>query len=803
MSDEIRSRRQFEDGFWVGDWFVEPMLNRVRREGEEEEVQLEPKVMEVLLCLADRPGKTVTKKQFKDEVWTDTVVTDDVLSRCISELRKVFGDDSRDPSYIETIRKTGYRLIAPVRTEDPPPSSSSTSTDVPAPKPSTEADNPSSEENVSDRLSRSLSVSWPRARNAWVILAERVTEQKWILAFATVVGALLLIGLMYWSNGTTESEARLPNSATPLTSFPGEEFDPALSSTGRQIVFGWRNADSLFQNIYLMQRGADRPLQLSADTTVDWSPSWSPEGRFVAYARELNGEHQVSIVPSIGGRGRLVARMSDRRIHSVDWSPDTTQTVLAISAQQAPHRAFALSTLIPETDSVTSLTAPPLWSVGDTTPTFSPDGSRIAFVRGVVDGVENIFTVPTSGTEPAQQVTRDSTNIHGLTWTEDGEDIIYSAEREGVTGLWQVDSEGGTPSLIRAASEGTLFNRPTMSGDRLAYTQQSAQLDIWTLRRSSRYASFQAERVTSSTQEDTYPSLSPTDEPRLAFISKRSGDPEVWVGALDDSMPTQVTSMEGPSLRSVSWSSNGDRLSFIAREDGHSNLFVVSDSGGPVQQLTDTTAEVIAPRWSRNDRWIYFASNKTGRWEIWRISVETGKTEQVTVGGAVAAQESVSGSTLYLVRSDTTGIWAASLDTTSLPIQTQSQPYLTEDSLITEDSLSSLLVSPSETHASTGPMVEEAEEAPGLRQVVDQFDPSDRLNWWVGQNGLYFLQHRRFRTTVLTYVDLTSGRTVPLYTFPDWDSDQYISVGPDGNLIAYTHVARRESDVMLMDSVQP
>jgi DNA-binding winged helix-turn-helix (wHTH) protein len=91
------------------------MVNRVQHADEDEVTQLEHKVMDVLLCLAEQPGKTVTKEQFKEKVWTDTVVTDDVLSRCISELRKTFDDDSQDPTYIETIRKTGYRLIAPVR----------------------------------------------------------------------------------------------------------------------------------------------------------------------------------------------------------------------------------------------------------------------------------------------------------------------------------------------------------------------------------------------------------------------------------------------------------------------------------------------------------------------------------------------------------------------------------------------------------------------------------------------------------------------------------------------------------------
>ncbi|HUF08670.1 MAG TPA: winged helix-turn-helix domain-containing protein, partial [Rhodothermales bacterium] len=96
-------------GFWVGDWLVEPSLNRMTR--EDEDVAVEPKVMEVLVCLAEQPGRTVTKDYFFETVWSGMVVTEDVLSRCISELRKNLGDDSRDPHYIETIRKTGYRLL--------------------------------------------------------------------------------------------------------------------------------------------------------------------------------------------------------------------------------------------------------------------------------------------------------------------------------------------------------------------------------------------------------------------------------------------------------------------------------------------------------------------------------------------------------------------------------------------------------------------------------------------------------------------------------------------------------------------
>ena len=99
--------------FSVGEWEVHPSLNRLTRAGED--VRVEPKVMQVLELLAETPGDVVTRKQLVARVWPDVFVSDDVLHRAIRELRRAFGDDTAKPQYVETIRKRGYRLIAPVR----------------------------------------------------------------------------------------------------------------------------------------------------------------------------------------------------------------------------------------------------------------------------------------------------------------------------------------------------------------------------------------------------------------------------------------------------------------------------------------------------------------------------------------------------------------------------------------------------------------------------------------------------------------------------------------------------------------
>jgi len=99
----------FRSDFRVGDRIVRPGLNRI--DGPAGPVQVEPKVMEVLVHLAERRGEVVSKEELVRAVWEGRFVSDDVVWRSIRELRRALGDDARDA--IETIPKRGYRLVEP------------------------------------------------------------------------------------------------------------------------------------------------------------------------------------------------------------------------------------------------------------------------------------------------------------------------------------------------------------------------------------------------------------------------------------------------------------------------------------------------------------------------------------------------------------------------------------------------------------------------------------------------------------------------------------------------------------------
>jgi DNA-binding winged helix-turn-helix (wHTH) protein len=108
-----------QERFRIGDWLVEAQSHRLIRAGHpEHSVRIEPKAMQVLVYLARHAGLVVQKDQVVQEVWEGTFVTDEVLTNAVWELRKALGDDPKNPKFIETIPRKGYRLVAAVRPVD-------------------------------------------------------------------------------------------------------------------------------------------------------------------------------------------------------------------------------------------------------------------------------------------------------------------------------------------------------------------------------------------------------------------------------------------------------------------------------------------------------------------------------------------------------------------------------------------------------------------------------------------------------------------------------------------------------------
>lgn len=96
----------------IGDWFVNPLSGEIAR--GEERVRLEARTMRLLLCLAETPGEVVSIDALLNQVWAGVVVTPDSVYQAVAGLRRLLGDDAKQPAYIVTVPRLGYRLVAPV-----------------------------------------------------------------------------------------------------------------------------------------------------------------------------------------------------------------------------------------------------------------------------------------------------------------------------------------------------------------------------------------------------------------------------------------------------------------------------------------------------------------------------------------------------------------------------------------------------------------------------------------------------------------------------------------------------------------
>src|SRR5262249_17834641 len=148
-------------------------------------------------------------------------------------------------------------------------------------------------------------------------------------------------------------------------------------------------------------------------------------------------------------------------------------------------------------------------------------------------------------------------------------------------------------------------------GDRLAYSHIVTDFNIWRAP-AKNGAEGAAAAVIASTLADVSARYSP-DGKQIVFSSNRSGRPEIWIAGADGSNPIQITSRW--AIGPPSWSPDGQKIAFDWRAGGKPEIYAVPLSGGKPMALTNSSSENVCPNYSRDGKWIYFASNRGGRFE--------------------------------------------------------------------------------------------------------------------------------------------------------------------------------------------
>ncbi len=477
----------------------------------------------------------------------------------------------------------------------------------------------------------------------------------WAAAVATVV-VIAVAGV--WILRSRAPTAEEPLTAVPLTSYPGTEDSPSFSPDGTQVAFQWRPEEpGKSCDIYVKQIGVEPPSPLTNTLAFEYSPAWSPDGRTIAFLRKLS-ENSTStalvLIPQRGGRERVLAEL-DGATSPLDgpyltWTPDSRWLICPVWGAGR----WALHLVSVETGQQRRLTSPPADAVGDTSPAVSPDGRTLAFTReSSVAARTDLYLVSLGeGYTPlgeAHRVPSDNLWSGDPSWTPDGNEIVFSSGTFTASGLWRMAaSKPAAPRRLPFAPDNAFAPALSRQGNRLAYVVSRYVTSIWRvdLREPGRKRGAPVQ-FSSSTRRDNQPSYSP-DGKRIAFVSNRSGNEEIWICDKDGSYPAQLTSVGASLVRPPRWAPNGESIAFEANPGGNQDVYVVSANGGAARRLTADPGPDQWPDWSPDGQSLYFVRTRGSTKDIWKMPVTGGEAVQITRNtNADIPQVSPDGSFIY------------------------------------------------------------------------------------------------------------------------------------------------------------
>jgi Tol biopolymer transport system component/DNA-binding winged helix-turn-helix (wHTH) protein len=634
--------------FRVGDWIVHPSLNALERDGKT--VHLEPKVMQVLLTLASEPSEVFTRESVQRQVWPDVVVGEDVLIRAIGKIRRAF----RNESVIETVPKVGYRLIAPVSRDF----NGATVEVIESPEAFAPISTTTEEATAVDAFPPVLPqhvdpISDPVTDSSRIPAYRR--PGVWLTAFA----ALLLLVLAVFAVVSRLNRSRPAQTGAyvtrPLTTDPGSQIQASFSPDGNSLAYVWRKEGKDYGQIYIRSLNSEQPRQLSPEQPANQlSPVWSPDGRQIAFVRRDNTHSSIVVVPSSGGPGDEIYTLpvnSAREYGGLAWSADGASLIFPQqNTLEGPSYLIELSL---EDRTIRSITAPPLLWDGDFFPAVSPDGHTLAFIRGSEQLARDIYVMSLPN-GPVQRITHGCLAM-SLAWTEDSSSIVFSSSRNGALSLWRVKAIGGDPQRLAAVGDDAYAPAIATHGHRLIYSHGSAMWGIFAVSLADKSGT-PAEILTSS-EQDAAPRISPSGD-RIIFQSWRSGSREIWAAQIDGSNPVQLTDNPGQSAGDPSWSPDGKSIAFDARLDSFAHIYVIDAGGGKPRAITSGSYNDVAPGWSADGRYLYFGSNRSGSWQIWRAPADgSSAPQQITTNGGMVAMLSGDGEHIYYTKFTSPGLW--------------------------------------------------------------------------------------------------------------------------------------------------
>lgn len=559
--------------FHVGDWLVEPELDRITRNSGSK--YLRPQVMELLVYFARHGGRVVSAEELLDDLWAGKIVTSSTVYNCIAELRQALADADDDQEYIETIPKRGYRLIAPVTTPD------------------------ASSETLERRDGFAASVkAAPTAKIRNVILT------------AALVAGFLLISILAWQFQSPTVQPADQAVSDPVVrrftiNLPGNmrflpnHFGPVVvSADGQRITFG-AIVDGIPQ---LVSRSFDSldVVPIKGTEYADRIHTSSPDGKWIAFIDER--DMLLKKVPITGGVPITLCDPGGK-IWDLAWGPagkiaftgDVYPGLMQVSSSGGTPEKLT----VPDDGDVHKHAA------------FVPDGSAVLFAvgeRGVTmrkkDRIEAQSLVSGERKSLALGASPQMTPSGHLIYFRDNAiwAVRFDAERLEMLG----DSVPISDRVYYYQHAHLSFS----DDGTLAYIIDTDLLPrslVWVDRAGNE------ELLPIEPGPFSQPRIAP-DGSRVAVVVDSTSGADLWIYSLDRGPPLRLTRDESREASPL-WSRDGRYIYYSSQRID--NLFrVTTDGSNTIEQLTDSPHYQFAGAITPDDSQLLLAE-ETGTSEIY------------------------------------------------------------------------------------------------------------------------------------------------------------------------------------------